>query len=346
MSAQLNDPLYFGGLVNANIKANINTPLDLVGASDGFPLPSPPVLQQVFYNLGTVTITVDLGNYPPRDGAVVFKWRETGTQQYTAFTSNTFTNPSAGVTAWVGQTTTGIQENTAYEIIATSGIFISPILRMATGQPETGNPTSAPTVPVLSTTPTDTQIIVYFNGGFVGGNPATNVFSATYGPAPGSSLPAPAPVNAFGSLWTITIPGLIPSQTYYVKSAVTGPNGVTLSSESSAAIITSASGGVPPSTPPDVPTLVSATSSSITVTFTGAVPSGVPISTIGVYVGTTVTPNVNGVFVSASVTLGVGTATATGLVPGVNYYFMSVSENGVSPSAVSTVSAPDRKSVV
>jgi hypothetical protein len=342
MSAQLNDPLYFGGLVNANIKANINTPLDLVGASDGFPLFSPPVLQQVFYNLGTVRLTVDLpGNYPPRDGAVVFQWRATGTQQYTPFTSNTFTNPSAGVTAWVGQTTTGIQENTAYEIIATSGIFISPVLRMATGQPATGNPTAAPTVPVAATTPTDTEIIVYFNGGFVGGNPATNVFSATYGPAPGSTLPAPAPVNAFGSLWTITIPGLTASTAYYVKSAVTGPNGVTLRSESSAAITTSASGGAPPSTPPNVPTFVSANSSSITVTFSGALISGIPPSSFGVYVGTTVTPNVNGVFIaSTSVGVGVETATATGLIPGVNYYFMSVSENGVAPNAVSPVSAP------
>lgn len=341
MSAQLNDPPYFGGLVNANIKANVNTPLDLVGASDGYPLNTAPTLVGIFYNLGTVQLTVRLaGNFPPEDAGLVFKWRETGTQSYTAFTQNKFLNPSTGVTLWEGITVAGIQENTAYEIIATSGIYLSPVLRIATGQPSTGEPTSPPTIPVSATTPTDSQIIVYFNAGFTGGDDATNVLSVVYGLTPTSTTIANAAVQAFGSLYTATITGLVASTNYYVASVVTGLNGTVLTSGPSLAITTGAGGGSPPSTAPGVPNFVSATSSSITVSFTGATPSGVPPSDIGAYVGTTVTPNINGVYIAASISLGVGTVTATGLVPGVPYYFMSVSQNGEPPNAVSAVSAP------
>lgn len=342
MSAQLNDPPNFGGLVNANIKANINTPLDLVGASDGFPLPSAPTLQGIFYNLGTVQLTVRLaGNYPPQDGSVVFKWRETGTQSYTAFTQNKFLNPSAGVTLWEGITVAGIQENTAYEIIATSGIYLSPVLRIATGQPSTGEPTSPPFVPVVAQTPTDSQIIVYFNGGFTGGDDNTNVLSVVYGLTPTTTTIANVAVQAVGSLYTATITGLVASTTYYVASVVTGLNGTVLTSGPSAAITTGAGGGVAPTPAPNAPTFVSATVSRIFVSYSGATATGTPAPEFGIYVGTTVTPDVDGVYVAAfDVTAGVASAVAAGLVPGVNYYFMAVAQNGEPPNAVSAVSAP------
>lgn len=341
MSAQLNDPPNFGGLVNANIKANINTPLDLVGASEGYPLPSAPILQEVYYDFGgRIVITVFLPqNYPPRDGAVVFKYRVAGTQSYTPFALNEFFVESAGVTRWVGQTSDGIVETTAYEIIATSGIYLSPVLRVATGREPTGEPTAPPTVPVLATSPTEDSITVYFNAGFTGGDDNTNVLSVEYGLDENANGAAVLASNAFGSLWTAILGPLLPATEYYFKSVVVGIGGTELQSTNGIAT-TAAGGGVPPPDAPNTPTFVRATTSSITVTFSGATSGGTPLPSFGVYVGTNVTPSADGVFIRTPINAGVGEATASGLVPGVNYYFMSAAENGYLPNAISAVAGP------
>jgi len=341
MSAQLNDPPVFGGLANTNIRANVNTPLDLTtSGNNGYALPNAPTLTYIRANDdGTATVTVDLQpyNYPPQDANVIFKFRVSGTQTYANFPNSVWDNQPP-LNAWLGFGDNFLQ-GTSYEVIATSGIFISPILRFATGTYNPGNPTGPPTVPALGGVPTDTSMVVYFNGGFTGRFPNTYTFSiqTSANGVSGWSASSPA-TSVFGSLWSYIATGLAPSTAIYFRSVVSY-NGVTFNSASSPAYSTAASGGTAPAGTLGIPTLVSATSNSITVTYTGcsAVTGTAPI-TFGVLLTTSNTGSPVPIFISATVVGDVATATATGLVASQNYYFESIASNSVG-SISSTFSA-------
>jgi len=340
MASQLNDPPVFGGVANANIRANVNTPLNLLtSGNNGVPLPNAPTLQVATAEPnGTASVEVILlpFNYPPQSANVVFKYREAGTQVYIDFPISRWVN-SPPLNAWIGEGYDFLQ-GTAYEVIATSGIFISPVLRFTTGTFNAENPTAPPTAPMLSSVPTDTSMVLVFNGGFTGNTPSIYSYSVQISLNGTTWAPAQPATNAFGSLWVYIPTGLTPSTTYYFRSVVSY-NAITFNSASSPPYQTAASGGVAPSPAPDVPTFVSATSSSITVTFTGA--SGqtgtAPISYgVILYENSVSGP---GVFVPATVVTGTATVTATGLVEGEDYFFESVAVNS-GGSIASVASAP------
>jgi len=325
MSAQFNDPPYFGGLVNANIRANAKRPLDLVtSGTEGYELPRAPSLLYTSINNGGVIITVALTpyNYPPPDANVVFKYRLSGDNVYTDFPSSSFVQEGS-IFAWLGDGRNFTQAS-SYEIIATSGIFTSPILRVATGSTQTNNPTQPAGVPILLGVPTSTTMNLYFNVGLTGTTPNEYLYKIQRSTNGTTWDTAVAVQNVFGSLYSYQATGLTASTTYYWRSTVYA-NGILLNSASSAGFSTAAAGATAPSPAPNDPTLVSATSTSITVSFTGASgQTGSAPITYGIEVdigsGTTI-------FFPANVSSGTATATATGLSPSTIYYFRSGAYN-------------------
>ena len=204
MSSQFNDPPNFGGLVNANIRANRDTALNLVSPPNDAELPTAPTLvgsdlQTAFYEVALIPL-----GYPGPLANVVFKYRLTGTTgAYTNFTSSSFVvNPIGnGQSIWVGLSEGQLLPGTSYDVIATSGIFFSPTLRIVTGSPASDAPDNAPTPPVALVV-TDTTITAYFNGGFTGGA-LPLVFTLNYRDTGlDTSIPA---VASFGSLYVATI---------------------------------------------------------------------------------------------------------------------------------------------
>ena len=203
-----------------------------------------------------------------------------------------------------------------------------------------GPPTIPPSVPASaqSTIP-PTSISVYFNVAGVDGFPAPT-FSILYVTTTTPATTATATL-AFGSLYTAVVTGLTPSTAYYFQSVATNASG-NIKSAVSPAITTSAGTGTAPSGPPTVPTVSgsvpSPTSSSITVVFQTSGITGTPTPTFNILYGTTTTPT----FSSPAVPFGAPggyKAEVNNLSPSTTYYFKSVATNGVSPDAISAVSA-------
>jgi hypothetical protein len=188
---------------------------------------------------------------------------------------------------------------------------------------ETQGDPSAPSIPLQGVTPTTTRIVMYFNGGFVGGTPPVT-FSFLYGTTPDPTTPFPASDVPGLTIYTGQFNGLTPGTTYYFKSVATNAFGVAVSEVSSA---TTASVTPTPPAVPGVPTFVSATPTTITVTNTAEAP----------VVGTQYGVSLQSVFFPGVNTAGVVVTTVTGLAASTAYTFRGVASNaaGVAQSALS-----------
>ena len=148
-------------------------------------------------------------------------------------------------------------------------------------------PAFPPTNPEPSTVRA-TGIIVYFSSQGSSGNPP-----ATYGIYYGKDRPDTfvSAVNAFGSLYVSQVTGLLPGTTYYFQAIAQNSQGFLLSGITPITTASVPPSPTPPSGPPTVPTLISATSSSLTIQFDVAGITGNPLSFQGKF-GTTVFPAV------------------------------------------------------
>jgi hypothetical protein len=336
MSSQFNDPPNFGGLVNANIRANRDQALNLVSPPNDAELPTAPTLvgsnlAADFYEVALIPL-----GYPGPLANVVFKYRLTGTTgAYTNFTSSSFlVNPVGnGQSIWVGTSTGQLLPGTSYDVIATSGIFFSPTLRIVTGSPASDAPDNAPTPPVALVV-TATTITAYFNGGFTGGA-LPLVFTLNYRDT-GNYTAIPA-VASFGSLYVATITGLTASTAYYLTSTVTNAFG----SETSAItnVTTSAGSGTAPTPAPPTTTVTNSLSTSLTFNVTGATTTGTPTPSFGVNVSTNALMT-NSIFIAGVGTAGNYNVVALNLTPSTNYYAQAIFQNGVAPAALGPIAGP------
>ena len=198
--------------------------------------------------------------------------------------------------------------------------------------PPGSGPTPAPLPPDFVGV-SSTGFTVYFSNAGITGS-GTLSYSFLYGTTnnPTTSIPATR-VNSNLSIYAATVTGLTPNTGYYVKSVATDSNG---STESTAAEqVTLPSGGTAPTGVIGVPTLVSQTSTSITVSVdTTGITSGA--ANISILYSTSTPPDVP--FSVSTNAAGIYTFVVTGLTPGTNYFFQSVASTGVLPNLISTVS--------
>ena len=182
-------------------------------------------------------------------------------------------------------------------------------------------PSSAPTVPVVSGTPTSTSITVTFDvTGITGSQPI--LYGIYYGTTTTPINPQQATLQS-GTIYTATITNLLPDTQYYFKSIATNSVGVQISTVS--APISTA--GSAPSPAPSVPFTVqtSPPSTSITVVFNSAGVTGSSPITYSVIYGTSEPLNNTLTPVNAFGSLYV--ANVNGLTPSTEYYFRSVATN-------------------
>lgn len=197
-------------------------------------------------------------------------------------------------------------------------------------------PQNPPSVPQAISQPTTTSITVVFNISGVGGDPLPN-FSVKYGtggPLVSLNATRAAPELA---LYVATATNLTPGTTYYFQSVARNSEGTTSSIFVPIETATSG-GGTAPSAAPTIPELVGKPSaSSITVSFDVAGITGTPPPTYNALIGTPTQP---GAPVVATLVSGTTySAVASGLSPNTTYFFRSEASNGVSPNAISDVSA-------
>jgi hypothetical protein len=194
---------------------------------------------------------------------------------------------------------------------------------------ETGAPSGPTSTPVVFGVPTQTAITVSYNTVGVTGNPpfATQCFAST-------SNTGPFNIGCIEQLispnqYAATASGLLPNTNYYFQTIIT--NGVLPNQNSavSAAILTAGGTTGAPTIPPSIPVLNSGpTQNVINVFINAAAVNGVePVSINVVY-----DSNPSGAF-SNLATIAPATApdsyvaTASGLSPGVTYYFKSEAVN-------------------
>ena len=338
MSAQFNDPANFGGLVNANIRANRDTALNLVSPPNDAELPTAPILVGSDFDTSFYEVALIPLGYPGALANVVFKYRITGTTgAYTNFTSSSFlVNPIGnGQSAWVGESRDQLLPGTSYDVIATSGIFFSPALRIVTGSAPSNAPDTSPTPPVALIV-TATTIKAYFNGGFTGGAlPLT--FTLNYAVASAGPYTAVPASLAFGSLYVATITGLTASTAYYLTSTVTNAYGSDTSVITN--VSTTAGTGTAPTPAPPTTNISASSSTSLTFVVTGATTTGTPTPTFGVNVSTNALMT-NSVFITGVGTAGSYSAVALNLTPATNYYAQAIFQNGVAPAALGPIAGP------
>lgn len=333
MSGIFNDPPAFGGVVNVNIKANKNQPLNLMQGSvpSGIPPDNLPALIQktitetliflnldVSYVLGTQPISYEVvyGTAPPL--TIVADLSPNGTNKYIV-------------------EATGLEPGTQYsfQLIATNsaGTTTGKLWDFTTDSVPVPPPTVPPTVPTLiSTTPT--SITVEFDVA-----PTGDLQGYGYGGFYGIKEPPNLVylVSQYaGTIYRGTITGLTPDTSYVFTSTVDDGT-VLVESAVSAPFTTSGTPGIPPSSAPTVPAFVSATSTSITVSMDVAGITGDYPITYSFLVGTTTSPATP---VTATLTTGTTyEGTATGLTGSTDYYFKSFASNSAG-SKISAVSAP------
>lgn len=307
MSAQFTDPRGFGGVVNANIRANENTVLNL--QTIGNNLQEAPGVNLEPDDDGNWYITsVFYVNFPgssfiysAKDN-IVFQYRLTGTTLWNTMPYNQFLRVGGeevgeGIaTAWIGTRTANIgssviygvpiETNTSYDFRGVSNdTYTSPIATVVSGN-TSGAPTQPPSVPALSQVATASSAVFYFNGGFTGGDEPLS-FSADFKPSASSTwenIPAIELVPGLLSLYQTNPAGLSASTSYDIRSVVSNAFGILRSDVFT--FSTPASGATPP-TAPTTFTVISRTSTSFTasVDATG-IGGSLPVS-VGVQVKAT-----------------------------------------------------------
>ena len=204
-------------------------------------------------------------------------------------------------------------------------------------------PSGPPGVPEVYTPdpPTTSQINIQWSTLNVTGTPTpTQIFqwaTAPTGPYAVSLNPNHEPAPGYLDNY---IAGLTPNTPYYFQTIARNSSGAV----SSAVVALSTIAGVPPSGPPTVPVLDTATDVSISVLFNVAGITGVPTPQYVTLVGTTTNPstNIDATLVSGTTYRGV----ATNLTPASIYYFASLAFNdsgnqqSATSAALSTLSLP------
>jgi len=194
---------------------------------------------------------------------------------------------------------------------------------------ETGPPSGPTSTPVVLGTPAQTAITVSYNTVGITGNPpfATQCFASTSNSGPFNIGCAEQLIGP--NQYTATASGLLPNTNYYFQTIITNgvlPNQV---SAVSAAILTAGGSAGAPTIPPSIPVLNSGPTQNIIQVFINAASAnGTPPVSINVVYDS----NPSGAF-SNLATLAPATApnsyiaTASGLNPGVTYYFKSEAVN-------------------
>ena len=195
-------------------------------------------------------------------------------------------------------------------------------------------PTPAPAPPDVFAI-TATGFTAYFSSAGISGE-GTLTYSFLYGlSANETNIPVPA-VRASPTLtvYTATITGLSANTRYYIRAVASNISGSSQSAPTE--VITLASGGTAPTGVIGVPTAVSQTNTSITVSVNA---TGITGGNPDVYIlyGTTQTPTVPSIV--STVAAGIYTFTVNGLLPSTTYYFQAIASNGVAPDLVSALSA-------
>jgi hypothetical protein len=345
MSASLNDPPIFGGLVNANIKANTNTFLNL--GQRFAPVPtapsSAPTVPAVLGTPTQTSITVSFDVFgitgdEPIDYSVFW-----GT---TASPTNSFPATLLSGTIWTS-TITGLNPDTSYyfksravNIVGEKDSVVSASIQ--TDSPSPGAPSGPPTIPTVSGTPSQTSITVRFDVAGISGVPPPD-FSVFWGETPSPTNPGIATFVS-GTTYVSTVSGLTAGTAYYFISSASNASG-TQDSAVSARISTAGTPITPPSGPPTVPVVSGIpTQSSITITFSVAGITGSPVPEYSILWGTTTSPTTPGV--ATFLTGSIYQAIVSGLTESTDYYFKSVAGNSVGnqnstvSDAISTSSAP------
>lgn len=316
--ANANTPLY-GPSPNKEPSEAPTTPLFLTNTSTSI---------SVFFNVGLVTGT------PPPTFSIL--WGPVGGPYTTSVVAGSFSGSIFFATV------SGLSPNQSIQCVSVASnsagskqSLPSAVLSTSSGSPTP--PNLPPSVPfTVQGSPPSTSITILLNDAGVVGDPAPT-YSFLYGTTTSPTTSAPA-VQVFGSLYVAVITGLTPSTPYYFKSVATNSAG-SETSVVSGAITTGTGSGTAPNQAPTVPAVSGTpTSNSITVTFDVAGITGTPTPSFNLLFGPTSPP-----FAPLIATLVSGTTytgTATGLSPSTAYYFQSEAQNGISPNAVSAVSAP------
>jgi len=340
MSGQYNDPPYLGGNLNSNIKANINTALDLSQQSPGSSLPYPPILANITYTQDSsgvpfafITVIMKPYGYPDKYSELIFQSSITGSGRPEPFEVSKFGYSDYNqIQTWYGQT--GLQINQNYTITAVSGSYTSPPLIVQTGSGSTNAPSNPPTVPVAQLPPSSNAINIVFNVADTGGRaPFTYSFNWRQGTTdPFATVVATNPTR--DAYYTGVVFPLSPSTDYQFQSVVSNAYGTETSAI--ATITTPATGGVAPSPATQNPVLTpgGATPSSLTFTFPPGSTTGTPAPQFGVSISLTFDGQ-NPRFVFGNIVGGNVLVTVTGLLPQTIYYVRSIASNGVAPFAFS-----------
>ena len=180
-----------------------------------------------------------------------------------------------------------------------------------------GIPPAFPPSDPFPTTVKATSITVNFSSQGSSGDPPA-AYGIYYGVfRPDTFFPS---FNAFGSLYVTTVTGLLPGTKYYFQAIAQNSQGFLLSGITEVTTASVPPTPLPPSGPPTVPTLFSATSSSLTIQFDVAGITGSPYPSFqgrfgGIY------------FPAVQISGTIYQATATGLSPNTSYTCASSAYN-------------------
>ena len=346
MSGIFTDPLPFGGLVNASIKANRNTFLNLGQGSSPAPGTPPENLPALAFTSSSSTYINATFDVSPVTG--------TAPITYTVMYGTTITGLiyTASVTLASGTiydvVAQPLDPATTYEFQLTAtnayGATAGLLYPFSTEPSAPSPPSGPPTVPILQAVTNTTLEVQTSIAGIEGTQPLT--FTFEYGLTTALGTISNPTGGIGGNLLMLELTGLPPSTTYFFACRVTNSQGTLMSAVSEGfSTLPDPPIPTPPSGPPTVP-IVSGTptSSSITVTFDVAGITGDPTPTYSIVYGTLAGAPTPGVatFVSGTTY----EATVTGLLAGTDYYFNSVASNAVGSASsiqsapISTASAP------
>lgn len=227
MSAILNDPPFFGGIVNINIKANRDTPLDLgqgSGPSPPAPPSSAPVLEldqtaptQIDLLFDTSTIT---GSQP-----IAYEVRYGEVEPLTNIALALEVSPNL-----YAVTVSGLTPATTYlfQSVATNadGSVEGAVVEFSTDPVIPEPPTMAPTLPTLIDAGRNTIAVGFDVAGIEGTQPIT--YSVNYGPT--TALGNSEPATLFSGTVYNSVPGGLTALTdYYFASVATNADGSAVS---------------------------------------------------------------------------------------------------------------------